>query len=54
MSELSIVKRNAHFNDQSFKIPNAKRAKQALTTDEEVDMEVFAVLRPVKIIFRPE
>ena len=54
MSELSIVKRNAHFTDQSFKSPNAKRAKQALEPDDDVDMEIFAVVRPVKIIFRPE
>jgi hypothetical protein len=60
MSELRVTKRNAHFSSpSSILTSNTHRMKKSMTdplitNEEEIDMEIYAVLRPVKIVYRPD
>ncbi len=59
MSELRMTKRNAHYSATTPSINPFAKSKSAtfdspLNLEEEVDMEITAILRPIKIVYRPE
>jgi hypothetical protein len=57
VSELKIAKSNPQYMPfiplQSYKTVNGRRILNKINTSDEVDLTITAVLKPLKIVYRP-